>query len=168
MDQVEFVKCAWIPFANQNNAIVKLYTHFPKFIEHLNRQITELNIPVAFDYENEVTNDVIHFFETTKPIGSYLRLWEYQKVTVARYRNQRLVHLTPTRIHAVNGVLGVEFKYHGSLEDNLWLPKTVKVVGNFYPEKTDDFRLYNTFNAKQLSMAMYGTTIYSFIVEPFN
>lgn len=158
---------AWIPFANQNNAVRKLYDKYPAFVDHMNEQIPKLHIPLAFDYEQELVKEIAHELGK-KPIGSFARLWDFQKRMVGKFREQRIVHLIPEQISMRGDFIGVEFRYSGTMTDDKWLPKDIKVVGNFYPGPTDTFKAFETMTAKELTVAKHSTLIYAFLAEPFN
>ena len=158
---------AWIPFANQDNVIRELYNDFPEFIVHINAQIQRHQIPLAFDWECELVDEIAAKFDE-KPIGSFLRLWEFQKYMIGKYRSRSIVHLVPERLRMVGDFIGVEFLYRGTEDDKKWLPKDVKVVGNFYPRGANDLHHLKTLSAKDIEIAKHSTIIFSFVTEAFN
>lgn len=158
----------WIPFANQNGAIVKLKNEFPQFFNYIDYQIYHMYIPIAFDYEGEITESLSLFFsQNEKPFKNVPELQEYQRSIIAKFNDQRLLYLQPTRMLSVNGVLGLECIDLSDGKD-FWLPKEVKLTGNLFPTLSDDFEAYHNFTADELESRLAGTVVYSFIVEAFN
>lgn len=167
---MEYITRAFIPFKNQDNKICNIVRNSPAYTSVLNQNIQRFKPPVSFDWGYEVSDAVRaeqdkRYDLIQKGLLESLSIPELQekfKEWIGRFQPQRLIHLQPERLMYVNGTVGVECTYLGSVEDQLYLPQHVLITNYVFDL---DYLHQHSDVANEI---MYGSAILAFIAEPFN
>lgn len=151
----------FIPFKNQQGFIIRHADDYPEIRSHIDEHIQDLDIPIGFDYEQEIFKAGVKDREGTTGEfidESYDRCVRDSK----RLAQQRLVHLRPSNLECRKGVWGVNCDYLGAPDADLWIPKSVQMI-LIHPIVE-----YEPLDAEQRNVFRWCTFIVGFVVNPFD
>lgn len=171
MDNNSTPEQVWIPLDAQQGrlaTLVKLSEKKgnPNFLEWYNRLLHDNNIPLSFDYECEISNNVLSD-DSYRNVGTVGDLMDWCSNRTELYQAQRLAHLLPSHIAVMNDKVGLVCEVDTN-SDMFFVPDTVKTVA-VYPDQAWDEKVLETLDQTTdtyKDSILYSCNLIAFISEP--
>ena len=171
MDNNSTPEQVWIPLEAQQGRLATLVQLSqekgnPDFLGWFNRLLRDNNIPLSFDYEGEISNEVLND-SGYRDVNSVGELMDWCSNRTELFQTQRLAHFKPTRIEIMNGKVGLvcETNTHA---DMVYIPDGIKSIA-VYPDQAWDDKVLSTLQHTTETFKdsmLYSCNIIAFICEP--
>ena len=161
----------WIPLEAQQGRLATLVKLSqvkgnPDFLGWFNRLLHDNSIPLSFDYESEISNEVLND-NSYRSVNSVGDLMDWCSNRTELFRAQRLAYLKPVRIETMNGKVGLVCDANTNA-DMIYIPDNIKTIAVCPDAAWDDDvlnTLHHTTDTFKESM-LYSCNIIAFICEP--
>lgn len=171
MDNNSNPEQVWIPLEAQQGRLATLVklsqvNDNPDFLGWFNRLLHDNSIPLSFDYEGEISNDVLND-QSYRNVNSVGDLMDWCSNRTKLFQAQRLAYFKPVRIEIMNDKVGLVCTTD-TRTDMIYIPDSIKTIA-VYPDAAWDDEvldaLQHTTDTFKDSM-LYSSNIIAFICEP--
>lgn len=171
MDNNSSQQQVWIPFKAQEgrlSTLVKISNQdgFPDFIGWFNRQLEDNNIPLSFDYESEITNQVMKE-HGLREIGTVGDLMDWTANRTELFKAQRLIRFQPRYIETREGIVGLVCDTAPNA-DEFFIPDSIMTTALFPDQVYDEAELnaVKTATSTYKDSILFSCHIIAFICDP--
>lgn len=171
MDNNSNPEQVWIPLEAQQGRLATLVKLSqvkgnPDFLGWFNRLLHDNSIPLSFDYEYEISDQVMSE-HSCREIGTVGELMDWCTNRTQLFMDQRLIRFHPHHLEVRNEVVGLVCNSTAS-QDEFFIPDSVKSVTALPDQAWDDELLKNLHNTTMSykDSILYSCNIIAFICEP--